>query len=213
MNRIIPVGIGIAAVIVIIASIIMLAAPQNVQATIIPWDEDRPLSWDDFEGEPDEGSEYHANTGYGIDFDYEYGVGENEDGCYIVFRINATAYFNKTSSWVKGERGEDLLKHEQKHFDIAEIYKRKLIEKFEEEYEDKQFPCPESEGGGAPTEEEMNAEAERIMSELFNEIMDEMEQKQDEYDRETDHGQNPQEQQEWCDWVEEQLSEDDDSGG
>ncbi|MFK8102915.1 MAG: hypothetical protein AB8G15_10340 [Saprospiraceae bacterium] len=87
---------------------------------ILYWNADKRLSWDDFAGEPR--------------FDYE-GVAAltssgivHYKGCKdnnINYRVRA--YFEKHESWVKEEAlTTHHLRHEQLHFDITELFARKL---------------------------------------------------------------------------------------
>lgn len=207
-NKSLSIGIGIVTVIVIIG-IIIFASPPPPPTNIIIWNETRPLTWDDFQGEPDEESEHTAYTAYGIDVGDILWREEIIDGeCFIVLGpLDPVTTFNKTASWKKGAPGEGLLEHEQKHFDLTEIFNRKLKERYDEGILNHSFPCPEPEGDEL-TDAELTAEAERIVKKLYDEIWDELRQKQSEYDDETDHGTDPEKQQEWCDWIEEQLSDD-----
>lgn len=86
----------------------------------IVWDEDRPLSWNDFQGEPDYNyDQVSALTSSGI---IHYKGCENGK---IIYKVQA--YFEKNYSWVKPEAYTNHhLAHEQIHFDITELYARKL---------------------------------------------------------------------------------------
>lgn len=97
----------------------------------ILWQAERPLTWADFEAAPDyENNFVKALTASSIR--YSYGCQEGE----IVFHIEAI--FKKDQSWVKEEaRTGYHLGHEQLHFDITELYARKLRKALKEE----NFPC------------------------------------------------------------------------
>jgi hypothetical protein len=91
--------------------------------TIILWNPLVKLKWKDFQGEVDKNSEYKAMT-------------------YVTVEINPikltndtiicdiTCWFEKKMSWSKDKQSVALLKHEQLHFDIAELSIRKLRKKF-----------------------------------------------------------------------------------
>ncbi len=89
---------------------------------IIYWSSDYKLTWDDFEGDPNYKHNYKdisAITVSGI-VDYR----GCEDG-KIIYMIKS--YFEKKNSWVKlSGRNAHTLAHEQMHFDITELYARKL---------------------------------------------------------------------------------------
>lgn len=86
----------------------------------IMWNEERPLTWDDYQGTPNYDYEaVSALTSSGI---LHYKGCENGK---IVYKIQA--FFEKDDSWVKQEAYTDyVLSHEQAHFDITELYARKL---------------------------------------------------------------------------------------
>ncbi|MEO1513903.1 MAG: hypothetical protein AAFV95_02785 [Bacteroidota bacterium] len=99
---------------------ILLTTTSTETPDIIYWDGDRRLSWSDFEGEPRYDYEsISALTSSGI---------VHYKGCQdgkIIYKVRA--YFEKKESWVKEEaRTLHHLTHEQLHFDITELYARKL---------------------------------------------------------------------------------------
>jgi len=97
-----------------------LFASVDSDSDIIYWDGIDKLSWSDFEAEPRMDIEqFYALTSSGI-IDYK----GCEDGI-ITYKFRA--YFEKDESWVKQEAITDYhLAHEQLHFDITELYARKL---------------------------------------------------------------------------------------
>jgi len=97
-----------------------LFASVDSDADIIYWDGIDRLSWADFEAEPRmDIVNFYALTSSGI-IDYK--------GCKDgVITYKFRAYFEKDESWVKQEAITDYhLAHEQLHFDITELYARKL---------------------------------------------------------------------------------------
>ncbi|WOD43121.1 hypothetical protein [Hwangdonia lutea] len=98
--------------------------------TIISWSKNRKLKWEDFKGIKDSISftENGAVTDYSISLlPRNIKVDEYD-------KINAIALFFKETSWTITE-SLGLLKHEQIHFDIAEIYARKIRKCFSEKKE------------------------------------------------------------------------------
>ena len=90
--------------------------------TKIEWSENRRLTWDDFKGEPD--TEAYPNTlaitnsGFGI---------ESSFNPFKASEIIVHNTFNTFKSWgLPNHKNEYVLRHEQIHFDITEIYTRKL---------------------------------------------------------------------------------------
>lgn len=85
----------------------------------IIWNADRKLTWDDFIGTPDKSSPMQALTAYRIEY--------SASGTTKLVTVVVTAFFKKTDSWLKaGCAKPSLLRHEQIHFDLAELFARKL---------------------------------------------------------------------------------------
>ena len=84
----------------------------------IPWSASRKLTWPDFKSRPDNNSTNAALTSSKIIFNYGYG---SEKG----FTFTISCMFDKNSSWGR-IKTDYILSHEQGHFDIAEIYARKI---------------------------------------------------------------------------------------
>lgn len=105
---------------VLFVSLLLFLQSGNYETDVLYWSQNHKLDWNDFQGNPR--YDYHAIsalTSSGI-VDYK--------GCKdgkIIYKIRA--YFEKNNSWVKQEAYTDYhLAHEQLHFDITELYARKL---------------------------------------------------------------------------------------
>lgn len=85
--------------------------------SILMWNTDRKLVWDDFLGKGDKRSGYAALTSSKIGIETEW----YDDSVLIV----VPTYFDHHKSWVL-EKTNDLLDHEQGHFDITEIISRMI---------------------------------------------------------------------------------------
>jgi hypothetical protein len=82
------------------------------------WSADRHLTWDDFQGKPESNTRFGAITNAVV----RYSLTANDDS----FQARVICFFKKSSSWSKYKQDEALLSHEQGHFDIAELFARKL---------------------------------------------------------------------------------------
>jgi len=91
--------------------------PESENDTIIVWTEDRKLTWDDFQKKNFKGARA-AQSDIGIDVRTVYQGNSNYK--YIVI-----AYFYKRESSTETDN-LNVLKHEQVHFDIAELFARKM---------------------------------------------------------------------------------------
>jgi hypothetical protein len=92
-------------------------------ADTIRWKQDYKLKWEDFEGNADPSSSFSAQSNcmfsYKASVDYKSGE--------MTLSLLIYPCFTKKASWVIRENKQDgLLKHEQLHFDICELYIRRL---------------------------------------------------------------------------------------
>lgn len=90
------------------------------------WHADQKLTWNDFKASPDRNHPYAAITYSGISYGFSAEVVNGE--VYIDYTVNC--FFVASKSWVKKRYLGDpeLLKHEQLHFDITELFTRRLRE-------------------------------------------------------------------------------------
>lgn len=95
----------------------------------IAWQDDRPLKWSDFKGTPDYLMDFVATTNSGMSHSYII------DGNGLLIKSSSTVYahFYPTFSWYKqADTTATILRHEQNHFDITELYARKLRKRIQE---------------------------------------------------------------------------------
>lgn len=104
----------------LLIGLLVVTGSNQKGANTIYWSDDRKLTWDDFQGNPDYNyADVSALTSSGIIH-----LKGCEDG-KIIYKIKA--YFEKQHSWFKPEaKTNHHLAHEQIHFDITELYARKL---------------------------------------------------------------------------------------
>jgi len=142
----------------------------------MPWSAGRPLVWSDFQGIPPQGGEEAAKTAYGIYYAWKCRGG--------AFQFRVVAAFHPRESWVQAAVLGDssgsprVLAHEQTHFNIAEVYARRLRAHFHQIA----TPCRRS-------DVDLAMEAQRLV--------DEEKALQRRYDAETGHGLRRREQAEW----------------
>ena len=90
---------------------------------VIEWTESRRLQWNDYKGvPPDTSLQIAAVTNCGFGFSSRMRLIFNKP------TISVSNTFNPGMSWVRDNQTDrpGLLEHEQLHFDISEIYARKL---------------------------------------------------------------------------------------
>jgi hypothetical protein len=94
----------------------------------MPWSPSRRLTWPDFRGTAPSGGMEGAQTAYGL----FYGLRCTRN----VFQFEVTSGFLPRESWVKpsvlasAEESRRTLDHEQTHFDLAEVYARRMRRHF-----------------------------------------------------------------------------------
>ena len=105
---------------IVIAFLTIAAAAGQSAQRALTWKQHPALSWTDFKGRARRNTgEPSAETDTGFRVQLECRAG--------VLDIRVEAEFYPTSSWVKPTRKSvELLRHEQGHFDITELYARKM---------------------------------------------------------------------------------------
>lgn len=156
---------------------------QHKEEKII-WEEDRKLSWIDFQGKPDHKVPFHANTSSGILYSWSLRTsGDDQEFLYEV-----VTGFYPGSSWVKeGKESDHLLAHEQLHFDITELHARKLRE--------------------ALAKYKLGKNPKRELEALYNKINRDRGQMQKKFDAETRHSQNKEAQAKWQSFIRSALQQ------
>lgn len=162
----------------ILLAIFNLAFVVKPEFNEINWNEDYKLTWGDFMGTPKMHSDFVAQTVSVIEQSYTCNHGE--------FQFDIKAKFNRERSWTKTYRNKEVLLHEQKHFDLTEIYARKM----RKAYLGLNDPCQYSMDD---------------LGLIYDEYFEELKNIQNQYDAETDHGLKKQRQLEWNAMIERKL--------
>jgi predicted secreted Zn-dependent protease len=151
----------------------------------IKWQEDRRLTWEDFKADPVKMGNTAAMTTTHLGFGYSVMNGQ------VTYKIDCR--FEKKKSWglVKNDW---ILKHEQGHFDIAELFARKLNQR--------------------TTEYKFNRSSFKTdLDSIYKAVVEEKEKYQQQYDDETDYSRNKKKQEDWLKKIEEELKETKDWAG
>jgi len=156
----------------ILLASVMLTVAQSSEEMIF-WQKNQPLKWSDFKGRPVKTSPFHAQTQGALNYAFD----NMGSGVYL-FKLNVQ--YNKQKSWSKSkEQTDDLLKHEQGHFDIYEIYGRLIMQRIKE------------------TKALSETKFSDKISSIFTKSFTELQKFQHEYDRETDHSKDKEKQEKW----------------
>jgi hypothetical protein len=111
-------------VIFVLFWILLLSFNKASAQDTIYWNPNYKLKWGDFQGKIDSNSKDGAVSRPGV----KYHLSVKEDS----FTVNVACFFIKSKSWSKFKESDTLLMHEQGHFDIAELFARKLRKAFTE---------------------------------------------------------------------------------
>jgi hypothetical protein len=150
---------------------------QEKKEDMVSWSPSLKLTWDDYKGRPDPSSDAAASTTTYLAIEYH--IREND------FSFNISCQFSRERSWGL-HKTPYILSHEQGHFDIAEIFARKLnIEMSNYRFNKKTF--------------------QKDLSEIYNRVMKEKEDFQDRYDNETNHSIKRDRQAQWLNVIEQLL--------
>lgn len=155
----------------------VLASAQDEE--LVHWASDRKLSWQDYKGKADRSTGAAASTATYLGIDYNF----SPKG--LTYSI--TCSFSRNRSWGI-HRTEYILSHEQGHFDIAEIFARKLNWRIST-YRINKTTCKQD------------------LKKIYEEIVGEKEAMQDAYDKETNHSIDKERQTEWLKKIEAMLLE------
>lgn len=144
------------------------------QTDTIHWSPNFKLQWNDFQGKPDSSSANAAFTFSAVS--------------YKSYYINDTAlhfdvfcFFDKLISWTKTNTDSILIRHEQGHFNITELFARKLRKAFK----------------NLSNEDDVRPQIKRI----FEKIMTQKKAMQILYDKETQSSKNRAAQIQWDKYV------------
>ncbi|MBC6490278.1 DUF922 domain-containing protein [Flavihumibacter stibioxidans] len=162
-----------------------IAPPETIGRKIsaerenINWRSRRILNWNDFKGNPVAAASNAALTSTSILINFGY------DDQSLTYKIQCVFYPQK--SWTKVQSNH-ILAHEQGHFDISQLFTRKL-HKALSEY---RFRA---------------ASVDRDVQKIYQQISQDQAAFQQLYDNETNYSRNLAEQKNWQDKIEKELEE------
>lgn len=166
------------------SKITILSSNSSSGEKEICWKKDRRLTWDDFRGAipNDAGEQTAAATYCGIGFETNTITSKNPE-----LKINVYNTFYINNSWAKPEEmNDEVLAHEQGHFDLCEIYTRKLRERL---------------SGLKVNVNTMKP----VLKNIYNQLQKEYRDRQEAYENETSHGIKTQQQRNWQKRLEKEL--------
>jgi len=162
----------------LISSLQFLSFAESKDDDYIPWNSGKKLGWADFRMDHPSNTNDAALTTTFVGFSF------SRTGDNIKFDIECK--FQKSRSWMR-IKTDYILKHEQGHFDIAEIFARKL---------NKEITLYLAKN---KRHEELNK--------IYTKVMNEKRDTQQLYDSETNHSINKTQQASWNKKIEEMLED------
>lgn len=163
----------------IVLSLSLSSFSQDMEEELISWKPDQKLTWADYKGSVKPDSDAAASTATYLGIEYNF----NSKG----FGYKITCSFSKTKSWGL-HKTDYILAHEQGHFDIAEIFARKLNMKMGEyKFNKNNFK--------------------NDLRKIYESITSEKEEMQNNYDLETNHSINKNKQREWLKKIDQLLND------
>jgi len=152
---------------------------KNREEELLDWSPSRKLTWADYKASPNPNSDAAASTTTYLAIDYDISSRH--------FSYKIASRFSKTRSWGL-HKTDYILSHEQGHFDIAEVFARRLHQKM-----------------SAYT---FNSRSyQKDLKKIYEDITKEKEDVQNRYDRETNHSINKEKQAEWLKKISVMLNE------
>lgn len=156
-----------------------VAVAQGSNEETIEWSASRKLNWGDYKATPNPSSDAAATTTTYVGIEYKI---SNDNFSYFIH-----CRFSKDRSWGL-HKTDYILSHEQGHFDIAELFARKLHKEMSNYvFNKKSF--------------------QKDLKKIYNSIMEERESLQNQYDKETNHSINKEKQAEWLKKIQSLLNE------
>lgn len=145
----------------------------------LTWSAGRKLNWTDYKASPNPQSDAAATTSTSLSIDYHIS-GDN-------FGYTIKSWFSRSRSWGR-HKTDYILSHEQGHFDIAEIYARKLNQRMRAyEFNKRTY--------------------QKELKKIYDEVANEKAAVQQQYDQETRHSMDKEKQAEWLKKISKTLEE------
>ncbi len=165
---------------------------------IMTWTEDSHLEWSDFVADPNPAVFEDSHSTIRYDRSWTVDSEKEMDGRLVFFisNIQILAQFIPHLSWIRTSMASDLLlRHEQGHFDLAELVRRENKQILQDKFRDRRFPTR------GDNDEQIKQFAKEdsgaMVSEQVQHLEQILDQRRREYDEITNFGQDAQKQSEY----------------
>ena len=157
---------------------------------VVEWSQNDSLTWSDFKAESNPA--IFEDSRSTIKYRFTWTVNSDKLNDKIVFfieNIQLTVEFHPLLSWVRfSEASNNLLKHEQGHFDLAETIRRDHVKILENKFYEKFFPTRGQ--NDAQRKQFAKEDSGRMISKEVDKLTETLTKKREEYDVETNFGNN-----------------------
>jgi hypothetical protein len=175
---------------VVVAGSILVSA-YELPATCVCWSVNRPLTWADFSSPPPANASNLVDVAaihMTIRWSASYAI-RNQGGSTWAGTVESLSVLNAMDtarSWVVANRqSAQALSHEQTHFNLNEVYRRKI---------ESALRCQQATGTTAEATQSVLAQR---LHQTADALLDRAAEMQSQYDRETRHGNDAAKQAEW----------------
>ena len=157
---------------------------------VIPWSKDYCLKWSNFKAESNPAIYEDSHSFIKYTFTWMIDSDKlNQEIFFLINQIKISVEFHPLLSWVRNsEVNDSLLKHEQGHFDLAEILKMDYYKILKNKFDKKVFPTRGQ--NDAQRKQFAKDDSGKMISIEINKLSDILIKKREEYDVETEYGKN-----------------------
>jgi len=161
-------------IILYFSSVVFVLAAYGQEDEVIPWTPELRLQWTDFRATPPADSRIAATTASGI----SYRLSAMETNRKMEVDCTIDVFFYPDESWYQPDVANAIiLSHEQLHFDISELFARKMRQRI--------------------AEYSFTKKVKTEVKTIYGDILKEMRDFQKRYDQETNFSRNVEEQMRW----------------
>ena len=179
------------AVAVILTSVTALATTEG-DLFHVSWDSSSPITWDLFQGPPPADASQRTEAAaihMTVRWHASYSVSSSDGTTWLgqVASITVTNTMEPSKSWVvPGKAFDNVLSHEQSHFDLNEVYRRKL-----------EYVLHGTSSCSGSTQQSAVNLLNSSLHQAANAILQKLSEMQSLYDSQTFHSTNAAEQSRW----------------
>jgi|TARA_B110000438_G_scaffold262724_1_gene274244 hypothetical protein len=157
---------------------------------IIPWSKDYSLKWSDFKAESNPAIYEDSHSFIRYTFTWTIDSDKlNQEIVFLINQIKISVEFHPLLSWVRdSEVNDNLLKHEQGHFDLAEMLKIDYDKILKNRFDEKVFPTRGQ--NDAQRKQFAKDDSGKMISIEIDKLSKILREKREEYDVETEYGKN-----------------------